>query len=336
MIEDRASGNGQDPATAEREVLTELGNPAQLAARYADRRLQLIGPTYYLAWLRLLKLPAQLRARRSSGVVVGLVDAADGDKAVGGAIGCRHRHRDPGGGADRLLGHPGLRDRRAHQHHARPARRGPSTSSPTTARTDRSPSRTPPRRSVRSSWPSPTCRCSTSGRSSRTPTAATCRSSTRRCGASGCRSSSSSWSPTLGFEIVKYRVGRWTWPLVATNALLDLAFAVPVVWLLLTDRLLSPELVGRFDWLEPGRQPEHGRQHLRRGHRPDRPLGRRRQHPQVPPRCCLTRSRPGPFWGRAFRAVSRGCGRPRVWQGRQSWDWICRDAMPSSSRSRVG
>ena len=55
MIEDRA-GSGQDATVAEREVLTELGNPDLLAARYADRRLQLIGPTYYLVWLRLLKL----------------------------------------------------------------------------------------------------------------------------------------------------------------------------------------------------------------------------------------------------------------------------------------
>lgn len=76
MIEGRTSG-GQDPTTAEREVLTELGNPDQLAARYADRRLQLIGPTYYLVWLRLLKLllsfvPALV------GTVVAIVDAADG------------------------------------------------------------------------------------------------------------------------------------------------------------------------------------------------------------------------------------------------------------------
>src|SRR5690625_3125190 len=46
---------GEDRETAERAVLTELGDPAVLAAGYADRPLQLIGPGYYLPWLRLLK-----------------------------------------------------------------------------------------------------------------------------------------------------------------------------------------------------------------------------------------------------------------------------------------
>ncbi|GAA4476697.1 permease prefix domain 1-containing protein [Enteractinococcus fodinae] len=47
--------DGVDHDTAEREVLTELGDPAVLAAGYADRPLQLIGPRYYPAWSRLLK-----------------------------------------------------------------------------------------------------------------------------------------------------------------------------------------------------------------------------------------------------------------------------------------
>lgn len=40
---------------AERTVLTDLGDPALLAAGYADRPLQLIGPRYYLSWWSLLK-----------------------------------------------------------------------------------------------------------------------------------------------------------------------------------------------------------------------------------------------------------------------------------------
>ena len=52
---DARVANGEDHDTAEREVLTELGDPAVLAAGYADRPLQLIGPRYYPAWLRLLK-----------------------------------------------------------------------------------------------------------------------------------------------------------------------------------------------------------------------------------------------------------------------------------------
>jgi hypothetical protein len=47
---------GSSPDEAERAALTELGDPAALAAQYVDRPLQLIGPKYYLAWLRLLKL----------------------------------------------------------------------------------------------------------------------------------------------------------------------------------------------------------------------------------------------------------------------------------------
>src|SRR5699024_4392832 len=46
---------GEDPRSAERAVLTELGDPAVLAAGYADRPLQLIGPKYYMHWWRLLK-----------------------------------------------------------------------------------------------------------------------------------------------------------------------------------------------------------------------------------------------------------------------------------------
>jgi hypothetical protein len=45
---------GEDPAEAERAVLSELGDPARLAARYADRPLHLIGPTVYLDYIRLL------------------------------------------------------------------------------------------------------------------------------------------------------------------------------------------------------------------------------------------------------------------------------------------
>ncbi|MFC7456359.1 permease prefix domain 1-containing protein [Brachybacterium sp. GCM10030267] len=47
---------GEDPAEAERAVLTELGDPAALAAGYTDQPLQLIGPRHFLAWWRLLKL----------------------------------------------------------------------------------------------------------------------------------------------------------------------------------------------------------------------------------------------------------------------------------------
>lgn len=47
---------GEPAEAAERAVLLDLGDPAKLAADYADRPLTLIGPRYFLDWWRLLKL----------------------------------------------------------------------------------------------------------------------------------------------------------------------------------------------------------------------------------------------------------------------------------------
>jgi len=46
----------EDPAAAERAVLTELGDPARLVADYLDRPKQLLGPRYYFTWRRLVRL----------------------------------------------------------------------------------------------------------------------------------------------------------------------------------------------------------------------------------------------------------------------------------------
>jgi len=51
---------GEGAESAERAVLTDLGDPAGLAADYSDRPLWLIGPTYYLAWLQTMKRLAML------------------------------------------------------------------------------------------------------------------------------------------------------------------------------------------------------------------------------------------------------------------------------------
>lgn len=81
---------GEDPDVAARAVLTELGDPAVLAAGYVDRPLHLIGPRYFATWWRLLKLllaivPAvavvgvafgQLIAQASIGTVIGQSIAA--------------------------------------------------------------------------------------------------------------------------------------------------------------------------------------------------------------------------------------------------------------------
>ncbi|SCL30914.1 hypothetical protein GA0074692_3015 [Micromonospora pallida] len=247
MVEARTAG-GQDTTTAEREVLTELGDPAQLAARYADRRLHLIGPTYFLAWERLLKrllsfLPATV------GVIMGALEAVDGNP--GGAIGegivaalmvalhicfwvtlvfaVLERLNVP-------LDLPEWTVDRLPEE-----------------RVDRQIPLTDTGASI--GWlvlviaylPWQHYRSFVSD------------------GAGGDvpildPTLWSFWLPfliavlvaTIGFEVVKYRVGRWTWPLVAVNVVLNLAFAVPVIWLLLTDRLFNPDVVQHVAWFSEG------------------------------------------------------------------------------------
>ncbi|MGC5053078.1 HAAS signaling domain-containing protein [Micromonospora sp. DT48] len=246
MVEGRAS-TGQDAETAEREVLTELGDPAQLAARYADRRLQLIGPAYYLAWQRLLILllsfvPALV------GLVVGVVQATISDNPAG-AIGA-------GVSAAfnvavqiafwvtavfavlERLGTPlNMPKWTVDQLPAEPVQRGTT---------------------LVDVCASLVFLClfiaflpwqhfqTVIGAGERLPILDP--------------ALWSSWLPVfilvlvanIGLELAKYRAGRWTWPLVVVNAVLNLAFAVPAIWLLLTDRLLNPEFVDRFAWLRDG------------------------------------------------------------------------------------
>jgi hypothetical protein len=247
MVEARAAG-GQDAGTAEREVLNELGDPAQLAARYADRRLHLIGPTYYLAWERVLKqllsfLPATV------GVIAGTLAAANGN--AGGAV---------GEGITTALGVAIQIAFWVTLVFAVLERLNLALDLPEWT-VDRLPEERADRQVLltdtgaaigwlvlliaylpwqhyRSFVPD--------GEGGDVPILDP--------------ALWSFWLPfliavlvaSIGLEIVTYRVGRWTWPLVATNAVLDLAFAVPVVWLLLSDRLLNPELVQRVDWFGEG------------------------------------------------------------------------------------
>jgi hypothetical protein len=63
---------GEEHANAEKAVLTDLGDPGMLAARYSDRPLYLIGPRVYLTWWRLLKLLwAIVPAAAMGGVALG-------------------------------------------------------------------------------------------------------------------------------------------------------------------------------------------------------------------------------------------------------------------------
>lgn len=53
-------------------------------------------------------------------------------------------------------------------------------------------------------------------------------------------------SVEIGFELVKYWVGRWTWPLASFNLALNALFAIPAVYLLATDRLFNPEFLAEL------------------------------------------------------------------------------------------
>lgn len=81
--------SGADPAEAETAVLTELGDPARLAAGYADRPLHLIGPALFLEYTRLLRV-LLASVVPAVAVIVGALRMVQGDTAngvIGGAIG---------------------------------------------------------------------------------------------------------------------------------------------------------------------------------------------------------------------------------------------------------
>lgn len=55
------------------------------------------------------------------------------------------------------------------------------------------------------------------------------------------------------FEAIKYRAGRWTWALASVNLALNIAFALPAIYLLVTDRMFNPaffEEIGGVEWVE--------------------------------------------------------------------------------------
>jgi hypothetical protein len=87
-VDDRLEA-GVEPAEAEVAVLTDLGDPARLAAGYADRPLHLIGPAHFLDYTRLLGV-LLITVVPTVAAVVGLLRAVDGDSAsaiAGDAIG---------------------------------------------------------------------------------------------------------------------------------------------------------------------------------------------------------------------------------------------------------
>ncbi|MFC4062842.1 permease prefix domain 1-containing protein [Planomonospora corallina] len=79
-VDDRIDA-GTDPAEAELTVLTELGDPVRLAAGYAERPLQLIGPALYLDYTRLLTA-LLTTVVPAVAVAVGLVGGLQGTPAL--------------------------------------------------------------------------------------------------------------------------------------------------------------------------------------------------------------------------------------------------------------
>ena len=69
---------GEDPGTAERVVLRELGDPMRVSATYSGRSLSLIGPRFYPEYIRLLKLLVSIVVPIVT-VVVGITTALTGE-----------------------------------------------------------------------------------------------------------------------------------------------------------------------------------------------------------------------------------------------------------------
>jgi hypothetical protein len=80
---------GSDAEVAEREALTELGDPARLAAGYADRPLHLIGPALYLDYKRLLTtlLCTVVPLTAAAIAVVRTIEGRTPFEVIGGAFG---------------------------------------------------------------------------------------------------------------------------------------------------------------------------------------------------------------------------------------------------------
>lgn len=50
------------------------------------------------------------------------------------------------------------------------------------------------------------------------------------------------------FELIKYRVGRWTWSLATVNVALNALFVIPAVYLLISERVFNPVFFEEIGW----------------------------------------------------------------------------------------
>lgn len=84
MVEARVEA-GEPAAAAEHAVLTELGEPARLAAQYTGARLQLLGPRFFLVW-KCLTLRLVLWVPPVIASIVAVVAVLQGGHTVGEVI----------------------------------------------------------------------------------------------------------------------------------------------------------------------------------------------------------------------------------------------------------
>ncbi|HEV7741690.1 MAG TPA: permease prefix domain 1-containing protein [Pseudolysinimonas sp.] len=236
---------GATPAAAEREVIAGLGDPYRLAAGYADRPLYLIGPKVFPDYIRLLKvLYAIVLPIVFAAILVGQLLATQGN--IGAAFGATF------GATISVAAHFGFWTTLVFALIER---------SPDYKATAWNPDTLPPvpvRGAIKLSdtiagvvwyaivagamiWAQVVSlyRADTGGSGAPIPV----------------------FDPALGLwqayflalpliaivlRIVLYRLRRWTWPLAAISFAGDLAFAVPVLWLLLNGRLLNPVFLAQL------------------------------------------------------------------------------------------
>ncbi len=234
--------SGADPDEAEQVVLTELGDPARLAADYSGRPLNLIGPNLYPDWKQLLSV--LLWIAPIPGIVVLVLGVLGGSSALS------------------ALGSGGIWTAGTVALHivfwttlvfAVLERTGASGSNPPTGAW--TPDRLP--------------EIDESRRVSLSDTVFSVvvyvflfvlvilqrtHSGFDTAGGSAIPIIApelwSFWIPVLlgllvlsaVFEIALYAVGGWTIPLAAINTVLNLLFAIPLLWLAATDMLFNPRL----------------------------------------------------------------------------------------------
>lgn len=241
MVDGRLDAGAPDRATAEREVLVELGDPLRLAASYSGRPLHLLGPAVYPAWRRLVTLLLATIVPLAAAVTMAARALLGDDQTIGTVV---------AGGITTALMAAGQVVFWVTLVFVVIERTGAAGTLP-----DWDPDQLPEPQGARAV--------------TMTDTAATIivvvvgvlavvwqqfDSPVRRGGEQVPvldPSLWSSWIPwilgvwlaTAVFGVVLHRTGRWTWRLAAVNALLEAAFAVPVVVLLLSHRLLNDEFV---------------------------------------------------------------------------------------------